>query len=81
VTFVLGLVAIMLTIGDYLALHDINHDYVSAQVLRSLDASPPRALPAWTATPGKWAMVSGSLLFRAGSCSSMRPHWRSARGR
>ncbi|OFW19548.1 MAG: hypothetical protein A3H97_24900 [Acidobacteria bacterium RIFCSPLOWO2_02_FULL_65_29] len=65
VTLVFSLVAFLLTIGDYLALHDINHDYVSAAVLRSLDAAPP-VLPAWTATPGEWAMVSGSLFFRAG---------------
>lgn len=39
---------------------------VSAQVLRSLDAASLQALPAWTATPGEWAMVSGSLFFRVG---------------
>ncbi len=63
-TFVLCLVAFVLTIGDYLALHDISHDYVSDQVLRSLGVSLSRELPPWTETRGEWAMVSTGLVFR-----------------
>jgi len=65
-TFGLCFLAFILTIGDFLALHDISHDYVSSQVLRSLDTSLLRELPAWTETKGEWAMVSVSVFFRAG---------------
>jgi hypothetical protein len=65
-TFVLGLLAFILTIGDYLALHDISRDYVSNQVLRSLGTSLRPELPAWTETRTEWAVVSLSVFFRAG---------------
>ncbi len=64
-TFVFCLVAFVLTIGDYLALHDISHDYVSARVLQSLGVFVSRELPPWTETKGEWAMVSTGLVFRS----------------
>jgi hypothetical protein len=65
-TFSLCLVAFVLTVGDYLALHDISHDYVSSEAFRSLGTFLPRDLPAWTATEGEWTVVSTSVFFRAG---------------
>ena len=66
VTFGLCLFAFVLTIGEYLALHDISHDCVSSQVLQSLDTSLSRELPSWTETKGEWAIVSLSVFFRGG---------------
>jgi hypothetical protein len=65
-TFVLCVLAFLLTIGDFLALHDINRDYVSGQALRSLNTSLPWELPAWTQTDFEWAVVRVSFVFRAG---------------
>lgn len=64
-TLALCVLAFVLTVGDFLALHDINHDYVSGGVLRALGASPAQGLPAWTETRGEWAMVGVSAYFRA----------------
>jgi hypothetical protein len=66
VTFVLCIFALVLSLGDFLALHDINHDYISARAVRSLDSALSRELPAATGTRAEWTMVSVSLYFRAG---------------
>jgi hypothetical protein len=65
-TFVLCVLAFLLTIGDFLALHDISRDYVSSQVLRSLNTSLAENLPAWTGTGLEWTVVRVSFIFRAG---------------
>ena len=64
-TFVLCRVAFVLTIGEYLALHDISTDYVSGQVLQSLGVSLVGELPPWTETKAEWAMLSTGIGFRA----------------
>ncbi|OQX61372.1 MAG: hypothetical protein B5M51_08085 [Anaerolinea sp. 4484_236] len=66
ITLSLGVLILMLTIGDFLALHDINKDYVSMQALHSLDISLSEMPPAWTETKGEWDMVSLSLFARGG---------------
>lgn len=35
ISLTMGLVALLMTVGDYLALHDIWHDYVSKQVIET----------------------------------------------
>ena len=53
-----------LTVGDFLALHDIQQDYVSAEVLRTLELDLAGALPYWTGTTGEWSMVTISVIAR-----------------
>ena len=61
----LNLLVFLLTILDFLALHDIQNDYVSAEALQHLQiigsSAPP---PAWTATTGEWQIVSISFWLR-----------------
>jgi hypothetical protein len=65
-SLVLGLLALVLTIGDLLALHDIGNDYVSQKILAYLDISLSKELPAWTATSGEWRLVEFSWVLRTG---------------
>lgn len=52
----LCIVVFIFTVGDYLALHDIASDYVSKDVLQTLEVTAE--LPAWTETRGEWGMVN-----------------------
>jgi hypothetical protein len=63
---VLCVFALMLTIGDFLALHDISRDYVSGRVLQSLGLSLAGQLPSWTDTKAEWVVVGVSVFFRVG---------------
>ena len=65
VTWIAGLVVLMLTIVSILALTDISHDYVSQRVFDGLDIPRPSALPDWTNTSGEWMVVLIAV------CSSM----------
>lgn len=60
--FVLSILLLGLTIGDYLALHDIQNDYVSPTVLESQGIAT--ALPDWTSAPLEWTMVTISIIAR-----------------
>lgn len=64
-TLVASLFVLALTLGDFLALHDIRQEYVSAEVLESLGISVSDELPDWTATAGEWALVQFSYLARS----------------
>ena len=66
ITMIAGLLMLVATFFDFLALTDINHDYVSHQVLDKLKISLPRELPEWTATRGEWQVVSISAISRIG---------------
>ena len=55
---------LVLTVGDLLALHDIQQDYVSAEVLRMLELDLAGALPYWTSTTGEWSLVTISVIAR-----------------
>jgi hypothetical protein len=55
---------LVLTVGDFLALHDIRQDYVSAEVLRTLELDLAGALPYWTGTTGEWSLVTISVIAR-----------------
>jgi hypothetical protein len=66
VLFSLAVVGFLLalTLGDFLALHDIQQDYVSPEVLTRMDLDLAGALPYWTTTSGEWTMVSISFIAR-----------------
>ena len=66
ITMIVGLLLLLVTFLDLLALTDISHDYVSSQVLDNLNISLPRELPDWTATRGEWQVVSISAFSRIG---------------
>lgn len=66
-TKVILLIAILLcvlTVLDYLALHDIYKDYVSKAVLISLNMEVPKELPAWTNTELEWNMVTINYIMK-----------------
>ncbi len=54
----------LLTISDFLALHDIRNEYVSTRILNHLDITLSGELPEWTSTKGEWNIVQISYLFR-----------------
>lgn len=63
-TLAATLAVLVLTLGDFLALTDIRHEYVSTSILERLDVGLTAELPDWTATTGEWAMVQISYLAR-----------------
>ena len=65
VLIVLCVIGFLLTIADFLALHDIRNEYVSTQILEKLDITLSEELPEWTSTPGEWGIVRVSYLFRS----------------
>ncbi len=60
----LCVVGFLLTIADFLALHDIHHDYIGTEVIKLLDITIGEDLPAWVATKDEWGIVRVSYLFR-----------------
>ena len=54
----------LMTIADFLALHDIFNDYVSVEILEHLNVSLSDDLPDWTKTKGEWDIVRVSYLSR-----------------
>ena len=66
ISLVLCVLVFLLTIGDFLALHDIGNDYVSKEILTYLDVSLSKELPEWTATKGEWRLVELSWIMRMG---------------
>ncbi|MGD2058982.1 MAG: hypothetical protein PVI04_09655 [Anaerolineales bacterium] len=55
---------LVLTVGDFLALHDVQQDYVSPEALHALELDLAGALPYWTATTGEWSMLTISIYSR-----------------
>lgn len=66
VTLIAGLLVLVITLLDLLAMTDINHDYVSQSVLEGLNITLPRELPEWTSTRGEWQVVAFSIYSRIG---------------
>jgi len=64
-TLAASLFVLALTLGDFLALHDIRQEYVSEEILNTLGVVLSDELPDWTATAGEWAMVQFSYLARS----------------
>lgn len=61
---VLCVIGFLLTIFDFLALHDIHNEYISTRVLKRLNITLSGDLPEWTSTKGEWDVVRISYLFR-----------------
>ena len=57
----LNLLILLLTLLDFLALHDIQNDYVNTEILESLQISISAPLPTWPATTGEWMLVAISF--------------------
>jgi len=66
ITLILALcfLGFLLTIGDFLALHDIRNEYVSSRILQYLNVTLSEDLPEWTSTKGEWSLVRISYFFR-----------------
>ncbi len=64
ISLILCTIAFVMTIGDYLALHDIGHDYVSKEVIESYKGGSVLNLPEWSETKPEWLMVNISGLVR-----------------
>ncbi len=64
ICFVIGFLALLMTVGDYLALHDIWHDYVSKQVIEKYGGGSTSNLPDWSESKLEWRMVNISGIFR-----------------
>jgi hypothetical protein len=64
VVLLIAILLCVLTVLDYLALHDIYKDYVSKAVLISLNIVVPKELPAWTNTELEWSMVTINYIMK-----------------
>lgn len=60
----LCVLAFFATVGDYSALHDIGHDYVSKKVIDSYGSGLPLDLPEWTETKSEWWVINISGVIR-----------------
>jgi len=62
--FILSIFVVVLTFVDFLALHDINHDYVSQKVLDLIQVDISDKLPDWASTRMEWGFIKLSLLLK-----------------
>jgi hypothetical protein len=60
----LCIVGLLLALFEFLALHDIHNEYVSARNLERLEIGLSKDLPDWTSTKGEWMVVRIGYLFR-----------------
>lgn len=62
----LGLIMVLLMclFLDFLALHDIRNDYVSATVINRFMPATTSVLPEWTETPGEWSLIRFSFVVK-----------------
>ncbi len=63
-SLILCVLAALLTFGDWLALHDIRHDYVSRDVIVSSLGDWDERIPEWSKTPAEWKTVEISAFIR-----------------
>ena len=61
---VLCVIGFLLTLCDFLALHDIKKEYVSTSILERLNITLSEDLPEWTSTKGEWNVVRINYFFR-----------------
>ncbi|MCJ7582761.1 MAG: hypothetical protein MUP98_19765, partial [Candidatus Aminicenantes bacterium] len=64
VTIGLCVFVFLMTLFDFLALHDIRNEYVSTRILNQLNITISKDLPNWSATKGEWNIVYVSFLSR-----------------
>ena len=63
--FVLSIIVFLLIFGDFMALHDINKDYVSNEVLEYLQVDTSKELPEWTKQKMEWTFIEISLFLKS----------------
>ena len=63
--FVLSILVLLLILGDFLALADINQDYVSTKVLDSIQVDISDKLPDWSSTSMEWNVLTISLFLKS----------------
>lgn len=61
----LCVIGFLLTVFDFLALHDIHNEYVSPHILNQLHITTSVELPPWTRTKGEWNIIRISYIFRS----------------
>ncbi len=64
VAILLTAVLVICTVADFLSLHDIEKDYVSREVLTSLEVDTSKELPGWTNTELEWSSLRVSYVIR-----------------
>jgi hypothetical protein len=64
--FAIGIAILLcgLIVLDFLPLHDIYKDYVSAPILTHLNIELPAELPSWTNTALEWNIVTINYLLK-----------------
>lgn len=63
--FVLSIIVILLIFGDFMALHDVYRDYVSNDLLESLQIDISKELPEWTKQKMEWTFIEISLFLKS----------------
>ncbi|MCD4682219.1 MAG: hypothetical protein K8R86_02960 [Bacteroidales bacterium] len=63
--FILSIFVFVLIFVDFLALNDINNDYVSTKVLDLIEIDISNELPAWASADLEWGFIKLSLLLKS----------------
>ena len=50
---------------DFAALHDIHNEYISKNILKTLDVQLSKEVPNWTANKVEWDYLNLSFIFKA----------------
>lgn len=61
VLYVFVIVFFVCLLLDFLALHDIQKDYVSTSVINQFSVATTSGLPEWTKTSGEWSLIRWSF--------------------
>lgn len=64
VALLFSLFVLLFSFIELAALHDINNDYVSQEILTDFEITSSVSLPDWTKTEGEWQIVTISLFLR-----------------
>jgi hypothetical protein len=66
VLIIVIVVGLFITLAlDFAALHDINNEYISKNILRTLDVQLTKEVPVWTENKGEWDYLSMSFIIKA----------------
>ncbi len=63
--FILSIFVTVLIFVDFLALSDINQDYVSTNVLELIEVDISNELPEWASAKLEWGFIKLSLLLKS----------------
>jgi len=64
IALILCILVFLLTITDFMALHDIRNDYVSKKAIEHFEIANSGDLPDWTNTPMEWQLVKFNFVSR-----------------